>query len=166
MAIHIRPIQQGDNRALAETIKGVFHEFDATKEGTVYSDPTTNHLYELFQEKENAECWVAEEKGNILGCCGVYPTEGLPAGCAEIVKFYLSANARGKGVGKQLMEKSEASAIQFGYTQLYIESLPEFDKAVRIYEQQGYKKIDAPMGNSGHPGCTIWMVKDLSMTNR
>jgi len=161
MSVEIRLIQKEDNKALSKTIKEVFHEFDAAKEGTVYSDPTTDYLYELFEKEKKSECWVAIEDGVILGCCGVYPTEGLPDGCAEIVKFYLSATARGKGIGRQLMEASEASAIKFGFNQLYIESLPEFGKAVRIYEQQGYQTINKPMGNSGHPGCTVWMLKDL-----
>jgi len=85
----------------------------------------------------------------------------LPRGCAELVKFYISNAARGKGLGKELMEKCVQSAIEFGYKQLYIESLPVFSKAISIYEKQGFKKIDKPLGNSGHSTCNIRMIKDL-----
>ena len=44
-------------------------------------------------------CWVAEEDGVVLGGCGIYPTSGLPQGCAELVKFYLSAKSRKSGLG-------------------------------------------------------------------
>jgi len=44
---------------------------------------------------------------------------------------------------------------------MYIESLPVFSQAVRIYEKQGFIKLDEPMGESGHPGCNIWYIKKL-----
>ena len=62
MQITIRPITQSDNPILSRIIKDVFREFDCAKEGTVFTDPTTDHLYEVFQAKDSL-CWVAEEDG-------------------------------------------------------------------------------------------------------
>ncbi|WP_299704081.1 GNAT family N-acetyltransferase [uncultured Pontibacter sp.] len=160
MPITIRPIQPSDNEPLATLIRQVFREFKIDKPGTVYTDPTTNALYELFQQPASAY-FVAEENGTILGGCGVYPTEGLPAGCAELVKFYLSADARGKGIGNQLMQQSIVAARKLGYKQLYLESFPELAKAVSMYEKAGFRPIPHAMGNSGHYACNIWMLKDL-----
>ena len=158
--MEIRQIKRTDNKTVATLIKSVFEEYNAPKEGTVYSDAATNSLYECFRI-ENAELWVAEDEGKILGCCGVYPTEGLPEGCAELVKFYISKEARGKGLGKKLMEASLASALQFGYRELYLESLPEFSNAVSWYKKLGFKSLDERLGNSGHSSCNIWMLKTL-----
>ena len=160
MHLSIRKIQSADNPFLAKIIRSAFHDFNAPHEGTVYEDPTTDHLFELFSST-NSVCWVAEIDGYIAGCCGVFPTPELPEACVELVKFYLSANARGKGIGKALMEKCFESAREFGFCQIYLESLPEFYKAVSIYEKLGFRSIDHPMGKSGHPGCNIWMLKDL-----
>jgi putative acetyltransferase len=160
MSIVIRPIEKKDNPVLAELIKTVFREFKIDRPGTVYTDPTTDHLYELFMTP-NAGYWVAEEDHQLIGGCGVYPTPGLPAGCAELVKFYLSTESRGKGTGKKLMEQSFEAAAAFGYKQLYLESFPELDKAVGMYEKAGFIHLDKPMGNSGHYACTVWMVKNL-----
>jgi putative acetyltransferase len=156
----IRQVQKGDNLSLANMIRNVFEEYNAPKIGTVYSDPTTDALYELFQIQK-AVLWVAEENKNILGCCGIFPTHGLPEHVAELVKFYLPKESRGKGIGKILMEKSIASAREFGYSSMYVESLPEYAKAVSIYEKQGFLKLKGPMGESGHTGCNIWMLKEL-----
>lgn len=158
--MQLREIKATDNKALANIIRTVFDEHNAPREGTVYCDPDLDNLYELFK-KEKAVFWVAEENGEILGCCGIYPTEGLPENCAELVKFYLAAQARGKGIGKLLMDKSVASAIRFGYTKLYIESLPHYANAVRMYEKAGFKKLKKPLGNSGHTTCNIWMLKEI-----
>jgi putative acetyltransferase len=158
--IVFRNIEKGDNKEIAELIRTVFREFKIDKPGTVYFDPTTDNLFELFSLK-GSEYWIAEENGVIIGGCGVYPTPGLPEGCAELVKLYLAASSRGKGIGWRLMNKTFESAKKIGYRQLYLESLPELGKAISLYERAGFKNIPGPLGNSGHFGCNIWMTKDL-----
>jgi len=160
MEIKFRSIEKKDNREVAELIRSVFREFNIARPGTVYFDPTTNDLSSLFKISGSV-FWIAEENGIIIGCCGIYPTPGLPYGCAELVKFYLLAPWRGKGIGRTLMEKCIESAKSIGYKQLYLESLPELDKAVSMYIKAGFRHLTHPLGNSGHFGCNIWMVKDL-----
>ena len=156
----IRKVQKSDNKHLADLIRAAFIEYDAPRQGTVFSDPTTDNLYELFKN-EKSVLWVAENDGEILGCCGIYPTDGLPKGCAELVKFYLLAKARGKGLGTVLMEQSIESAKELEYSEIYIETLPEFDNAVGMYERAGFEQLEKPLGDSGHTGCDIWMIKKL-----
>jgi len=156
----IRQVKESDNPHLSKMIRKVFEEHDAPKNGTVYSDPTTNYLYESFQI-EKSVLWVAENNNKILGCCGVYPTARLPEQCVELVKFYLPKESRGKGIGKILMEKSIDWAEKFGYSEVYIESLPQFSKAINMYQKQGFIKLNNPLGTSGHTSCNIWMLKKL-----
>ena len=160
MEIIYRPIEEKDNKKIANLIRTVFLEFNIHRPGTVYFDPTTDNLFKLFSAP-GSEYWIAEENNIIIGGCGVYSTPGLPEGCAELVKFYLSASQRGKGIGRQLMVKTFDSAKKFGYGKLYLESLPELNRAINLYEKAGFKFIQGPMGNSGHFGCNIWMLKDL-----
>jgi putative acetyltransferase len=160
MEVTFRPIEEKDNQDIANLIRGVFREFNIHRPGTVYFDPTTDNLYKLFRTP-GSEYWIAEENNVIIGGCGVYPTPGLPEGCAELVKFYLSASQRGRGIGRSLMEKTFESAREYGYRQLYLESLPELNRAISLYEKAGFEFISGPMGKSGHFGCNIWMLKDL-----
>ena len=99
MSIVYRQIEERDNAELSRLIKKVFEEFGIDIPGTVYTDPTTDTLFELFQTPGSVY-WIAEENNILLGGCGIYPTEGLPEGYAELVKLYLSAESRGKGIGK------------------------------------------------------------------
>ena len=46
----IRTIQQADNPFLSAIIKKTLAEFGANHPGTVYFDPTTDALFELFQD--------------------------------------------------------------------------------------------------------------------
>jgi putative acetyltransferase len=160
MSITFRRIEKRDNKELAEVIRTVFREFKIDRPGTVYFDPTTDDLFTLFS-KPGSEYWIVVDDGAIMGGCGVYPTPGLPEGCAELVKLYLSAALRGKSIGWQLMEKTIGSAKRLGYNKLYLESLPELSKAISLYERTGFKHIPGPLGNSGHFGCNIWMLKEL-----
>ena len=72
-----------------------------------------------------------------------------------------NVRARGKGVGKWLIEKCHQQAIQFGFNKIYLETMPELTRAIPMYEQEGFRYLDGPMGNSGHFGCAIQMIRNL-----
>ena len=160
MNLTIRPIQPEDNEQIAKVIRDSLEDFDANKPGTVYFDPTTDDLYSLFQTP-NSAYYIALLDDKIIGGSGIFPTENLPNGCSELVKLYLHKTARGKGTGKALMQKCFEAAKNLGYQQLYLESMPELAIAVDMYQKLGFKSLDKPLGNSGHFGCDIWMVKEL-----
>ena len=158
--IQIRPIEPKDNIDLAKVIRGALEEFGANKPGTVYFDPTTDALFELFNTP-GSYYYIATINNKVVGGAGIFPTENLPKGTCELVKLYLHKNARGTGLGKQLLNTAMQWAKENGYTQVYLESMPELSKAVTIYENVGFQRINQPLGNSGHCGCDIWMVKTL-----
>jgi len=146
---------------LAKVIRGALEEFGANKPGTVYFDPTTDALFELFNNTPGSYYYVAVINDVLVGGAGIFPTENLPNGTCELVKLYLHKDARGTGLGKQLLNKAMDWAKEYGYKQVYLESMPELSKAVTIYENVGFERINQPLGNSGHCGCDIWMVKSL-----
>lgn len=160
MQVILRPIQQQDDAEMGSIIKTVLTEFKANKPGTAYFDESTNHLSEIFVEPKSAY-WVLEEDGEIIGGGGIYPTEGLPTDTCELVKLYLAPSTRGKGLGRDLMFKCFEKAREFGYQKIYLESMPELNQAVSLYEKLGFEHQDKALGNSGHFGCDIWMVKKL-----
>ena len=156
----IRTIGQGDNIALAKIIRDTLKEFNAHKPGTVYFDDRTDHLFEEFSAAKSAY-YVVEENGVVLGGGGIYPTVNLPEGTCELVKLYLSPAARGKGIGKILMQKCIAAAKELGYKKIYLETMPELTIAIPMYEKFGFSYLSAAQGDSGHTGCDVWMIKEL-----
>lgn len=156
----IRNILPADNAALAVIIRNSLTEFGAAKPGTVYYDDTTDHLSAVF-EKAGSCYFVATINGQVAGGAGIYPTDNLPDLTCELVKLYLSPMARGRGLGKLLMEKCEEAAREMGYKNVYLETMPELKIAVPMYEKRGYRYLSQALGNSGHTGCDIWMVKEL-----
>lgn len=159
-SINIRPISIEDNPKIAIIIRSCLTEFGANKPGTVYYDKTTDHLFELFQEN-GAAYFIAEQEGNIVGGGGIFPSPGLPAGTCELVKMYLLPTARGTGIGAILMNKCMSKAKEMGFVSMYIETLPELKKAISVYEKFGFNYLDKPLGDTGHFGCSVWMLKSL-----
>jgi putative acetyltransferase len=161
MTATIRPIQPSDNAALAIIIRGALKEFGANHPGTVYYDASTDALYELFRQPGSGY-FVALIDGEVVGGGGIFPTGGLPDGTCELVKMYLRSDARGTGLGGKLIETSLAFARQTGYKNVYLETMPELQQALKVYARFGFNYLSAPMGNSGHTGCSLWMVKQIA----
>jgi len=155
----IRPLEISDNIEIAKVIRCVLKEHGVDRPGTVYTDPTTDNLYQLFREN-GAAYFVAEYDGKIVGGCGIYPTKGLPEGHAELVKLYLLPEYRGMGLGKRLMEVSIEFALKY-YSALYLETMPELANAIDLYRNLGFEPIPERLGESGHFSCNIWMTKQL-----
>ena len=158
--INIRIIQKKDNAALAQLIRKTLKEFGANHPGTVYYDETTDRLFEVF-ETANSVYYVAELNNEIVGGGGIFPTTGLPNATCELVKMYLYPQVRGIGLGKLLIQKCIDFAKEAGYKNIYLETMPELKQALKTYEKFGFEYMNHPMGNSGHFGCELWMLKRL-----
>jgi putative acetyltransferase len=158
--VTIRDLQKEDNPALAKVVKDTLAEFGANHPNTVYYDPTTDALFEVFQTPRS-KYFLAELNNKIVGGGGIYPTNGLPPDTCELVKMYLLPEARGLGLGRTLIEKCIEEAAENGFKKIYLETMPELKQALSVYEKFGFEFLKGPMGNSGHTGCSLWMLKSL-----
>jgi putative acetyltransferase len=75
--------------------------------------------------------------------------------------MYLKPEVRNIGLGKKLMNDCLLLAKVFGYKNVYLESMPELKKAISAYEKLGFTYLDGPLGETGHFGCDLWMIKTL-----
>jgi putative acetyltransferase len=158
--ITIRKITKQDNAKIATIIRSCLKEFGADKPGTVYYDESTDHLYELFSNPQSAY-FIAELEGKILGGAGIFPSDGLPQDTCELVKMYLLAESRQSGIGAALMNQCLATAKEFGFNTIYLETLPELKRAISVYEKFNFTYLTGPLGNTGHHGCSVWMSRTL-----
>lgn len=158
--IEIRPIVPSDDASIAKVIRDTLAEFGANHPGTVYFDPTTDHLSDLFNVP-GAMYNVAVLNNRIVGGGGIFPSNGLPPDTCELVKMYLLPEVRGIGLGKKLISECLRSAKEMGFQQVYLESMPELTKALKVYETFGFEYLEGPMGNTGHFGCERWMLKSI-----
>jgi putative acetyltransferase len=75
--------------------------------------------------------------------------------------MYFLSSLRGLGAGAEVMRLALAAARDFGFKQCYLETLSGMDAAMRLYERTGFRRIDQPMGDTGHGGCNTFYLMGL-----
>lgn len=156
----IRPIEARDDAAMAAIIRTVMPEFGANGDGFAINDPEVDWMHRAYAAPRSAY-FVVEVGGEVVGGGGVAPLEGGDPDVCELRKMYFLPRARGVGAGAAVMETSLDAARTFGFRRCYLETLTGMDAAMRLYERKGFRRIDAPMGATGHGGCDIWYLLEL-----
>ena len=85
---------------------------------------------------------VAIENGNIIGWAALTPVSGrcVYGGVAEI-SVYVSENARGKGIGKELLKSLIEDSEANGFWTLQAGIFPENIASIKIHEATGFRVI-------------------------
>ena len=158
--LHIRPITPSDNRPIAEIVLSVMADYEVDPETTIAGDPTLHHMYENYQE-DRAAYFIAVWDDRVVGGCGIRQLQGTDENICELQRMFLLPEVRGKGIGKALMEKCIRQAEAFGYRQMYIETLSDMLPARQLYKKYGFAEVERRLGDTGHGGCDIKMLKAL-----
>ena len=79
---------------------------------------------------------------------GIGCLKKLAEGVGEIQRMYVSAEFRGRGIGRAIAERLVADAKQIGYKTLRLESLKFLDSAHALYRSLGFRTINPYAGNS------------------
>ena len=156
----IRPIAPADNATMAAIIRTVMPEFGACGSGFAISDPEVDWMSRAYSAPRSTY-FVLERAGQVLGGGGVASLAGGPGDTCELRKMYFLPEARGLGAGAAMMQHCLAAARGFGFARCYLETLTGMDAAQRLYARSGFRRIDAPMGATGHGGCNTFYLRDL-----
>lgn len=158
--IVIREIELEDNPKIAKAIRSVLIEMGVPKVGTAYEDAALDFMTETYNKPKKAYFVVAD--GNeIIGGAGISPLDNYEGNVCELQKMYFMPEARGIGLGGEMMTKCLEFAKQAGFEQCYLETMPYMDDARKLYRRVGFRNLEKPMGDTGHYSCSVWMLKDL-----
>ncbi len=158
--IYIREIQINDNNAIEFIIKNVLTELNYNVKGTAYYDKETEKMFEAYQDSKSIY-FIALLNNEIIGGCGIKQLNNENNSFCELQKMYLLPKARGKKIGKMLIEKSINAAKKIGYKICYLETFPDMKAAIRLYQKNGFYHLNQPLGHTSHYACNVWMQKDL-----
>jgi len=158
--LQIEPITQADDAQVAAIIRAVMPEFGASGCGFAINDPEVDWMSRAYAGPRSAY-FVLRRDGRVLGGGGVAPLEGGDADTCELRKMYFLPEARGLGAGAAMMSRCLEAAHAFGFRRCYLETLTGMDAAMRLYERSGFRRIDGPMGATGHGGCNTFYLRDL-----
>ncbi len=157
----IRRIGPADNAAMADVIRTVMTEFGACGEGYSINDAEVDHMYEAYSGPRAGYFVVVTDGDRVVGGGGVAPLENGDDSVCELKKMYFLPEARGAGTGRVMLQRCLDLARELGFRQCYLETLGSMRRAQRLYERNGFRRIDGPMGDTGHHRCDVWYVLDL-----
>jgi putative acetyltransferase len=95
-----------------------------------------------------------------VGCGAVRMIE---PGVAEIKRMYVEPSARGRGIGRQILDTLEAHSRKLGARRLVLETGPRQPEALTLYRRAGFTGIPlfGEAVDSPHPELSVCMAKDL-----
>lgn len=156
----IRFIQPEDDVRVAAIIRQVMTEFGCVGEGYSISDPEVDQMF-LSYQGEAAAFFVVELHEQVLGCGGFGPLVGAPKHTCELKKMYFLPELRSLGMGKKMLDRCIATATEYGYHQMYLETVDRMTAANALYRKRGFHALDGPEGSTGHSSCDTFYVLDL-----
>lgn len=83
---------------------------------------------------------LESETGLAIGCVGVRKLEGQ---IAELKRMYIRDAHRGKGIGKELINKALELSVELGYTRMRLDTIGTMKAAIALYQQAGFYEIEA-----------------------
>jgi glutamate/tyrosine decarboxylase-like PLP-dependent enzyme/GNAT superfamily N-acetyltransferase len=140
--IQIRLATAADAEAIAFVLSNSFVEYQPryTAEGFTATVLTPRQVEARIAE---GPVWVAFENGVCVGTVSVVlKPEGL-----YIRGMAVDPVARGKGIGRKLLDCAEKFAVQNGCERLFLNTTPFLSRAIKLYEGYGFERSSARPDN-------------------
>jgi len=140
--IQIRSATPADAEAIASVLFKSFVEYQPryTAEGFT---ATVLRPQQIEARMTEGPIWVALENGVFVGTVSVVlKPEGL-----YIRGMAVDPIARGKGIGRKLLDCAEEFAIQNGCERLFLNTTPFLSSAIKLYERYGFQRSSAGPDN-------------------
>ena len=147
--VRLRPPAPGDLGWIIWRQTALYHQeygWDWTYEGL--AGRILGAFVESF-DPAREDAWVAERRGAIVGSIFLMKSDDPSVGKLRLL--YVEPSARGRGVGRMLVDACVNRARELGYQKLTLWTNDVLVAARRIYQAAGFQLIDeAPHHSFGH----------------
>lgn len=111
-----------------------------TEDGHPLSERGQAALSQAAHGHPLVHAWLIEERGQVVGYTVLGLGFGIEYGGADafVDDLYLIPAARGRGLGRQVLELVEAKARKLGLAALFLVVDPENAPARRLYDRHGF----------------------------
>lgn len=103
------------------------------------TDRISRRSFRQLIERETAETLIAESDGMVAGYAIILFRKG--SGVARLYSIATGPGREGQGIGRLLLDKAEDVAFEHDRMMLRLEVREDNARAIRIYEQSGYRRI-------------------------
>ncbi len=153
-----RRAQDEDSEVIKKILENTFEEYDINLPAG-YSFPDVDNLIEEYI-KASGEFMVLIREQRIIGFFALLPSVNNHV---ELKRLYLTADERGKGLGKYLLNLALTAAREAGYERIHLETTSRFVQAVGLYRKFDFKENP---GATLAPGHDIGLILDLDTGDR
>jgi L-amino acid N-acyltransferase YncA len=121
-------------------VEAIYAEGIATRTATFETEPPDYGSFDANHHEEHR--LVAVEDGAIVGWVALAPTSSRAcyAGVAES-SVYVAASARGRGIGRALMDAVVTSALAGGIWTIQAGMFPENTASLALHESVGFRLV-------------------------
>ncbi len=121
--------------------------------------PESNHLVDIEElAKPDVVFFVARQDGRAIGC-GAF--RKIESGHGEIKRMYVPHEARGRGLGRVILDTIEGEAKRRGVRRLSLETGIHNHDAINLYRRAGYEDCPA-FGNYKADPLSLFMTKEIA----
>ena len=103
------------------------------------TDRLNSRSFQWMISRANGQLLVAQRGEHLLGYALVLFHRGTPL--ARLYSIAIAAQARGNGLGKQLLDRTEAIALEHDCAYLRLEVRLDNPAAIALYERNGYRRF-------------------------
>ena len=144
-----------EDSPLSDDVRGLLHEADAF--ANALYPPRSNHLVSAEDLlAEGVRFFVARLDGTPVGCGAL--RRRPPSG--EIKRMFVTAQARGLGVGAAILAALEAAAREEGIALLQLETGIHNGAALQLYHRAGFAEREA-FAPYGPDPLSVFMEKQM-----
>lgn len=111
-----------------------------------------------FEPPDGVFLVVRDEDGEPVACGGIVRFDATRA---ELKRMYVLPDARGRGLGRLVLEELETAAVRFGYAGVVLETGDRSVEALALYRSSGYQPIPC-YGVYAHRGLSRCLEKRLA----
>lgn len=98
---------------------------------------------------------LAVDGSEAAGCIGI---RELEPGTCEMKRLYIRPAWRGHGLGRRLVEAALEQARAMGYSAMCLDTLPEMQSAIRLYQSFGFQRTEPYYANP-IPGALFFKLR-------
>jgi|SRR5579864_465610 len=92
----------------------------------------------MFVEPDGVFLVVRDDDGAAVGCGGIARFDDARG---ELKRMYVVPDARGRGLGRRLLDELETEARRLGYRGVVLETGDRQPEALGLYRSSGYERI-------------------------
>lgn len=135
--ITIRTASNQDEERITALVSNVLEEFGLQID-PLETDADLQDIEGNYLKAGGAFELIEDGLGNLLGTVGLYPVD---ESTCELRKMYFVPQARGRGLGKYILERAIARARELGFEKVVLETASVLKAANHIYVKYGFRPL-------------------------